>query len=126
MAHLQVAIWKQPLQRTPPPIMDPLTHGWTQREGSTSLTPNIVADDVIIAPDELIKMIKCSCSSATPCKYQHCKCHKVIITCTALYVCHGGDGCFNEKTKELVQADEGADDGMRDDEENGEHYIGDF
>ena len=29
-AHLQVAIWKQTLQRNPL-NMDPLTHGWTQR-----------------------------------------------------------------------------------------------
>ena len=56
-AHLQVAIWKQALQRNPP-NMDPLTHGWTQRVGSTSLTLTTVADDVTIAPGELLKMIK--------------------------------------------------------------------
>ena len=31
-------------------------------------------------------------------------------------MCHGGDGCFNENTKERVQADEGTDDEMSDDE----------
>ena len=96
--------------------MDPLTHGWTQREGSTSLTPATVADDVTLAPDELLKMMKCSCSSATPCKYQHCGCHKATMACTAFCVCQCGDGCFSEKTKERVQADEVTDDEMSDDE----------
>ena len=115
MAHLQVVIWKQALQRNPP-NMDPLTHGWTQREGSTSLTRTTVTDDVTIAPDELLKMIKCSCSSATPCKYHQCACNKASMSCTVLCVCQGGDGCFNEKTKERVQADGGTDDEMSDDE----------
>ena len=49
-AHLQVAIWKQALQRNPP-NMDPLTHGWTQRGGSTSITLTTIADDVTLTPD---------------------------------------------------------------------------
>ena len=114
-AHLQEAIWKQAQQRNPPNI-DPLMHGGTQREGSTSLTPTTVANDVTIASDELLKMIKCSCSSATPCKYQHCGCHKANMACAALCVCQCGDGCFNEKTKERVQADKGTDDEMSDHE----------
>ena len=93
-----------------------LTHEWIQREGSTSLTPTTVADDVTLAPDKLLTMIKCSCSSATPCKNQHCRCHKASMACTALCVYQDGDGCFNEKTKERVQADEGTDDEMSGDE----------
>ena len=38
------------------------------------------------------------------------------MACTALCVCQGGDGCFKEKTKERLQADEGTDNEMSDDE----------
>ena len=108
-AHLQVAIWKQALQRNPP-NMDPLTHGWTRRDGSTSLTPTTVADGVIIAPDDILKMIKCSCGSTTPCKSKRCGCHNANMACTSFCACQGGDGCFNEKTMERIQADDGSDD----------------
>ena len=83
--------------------MDPLTHGWTRRDGSTSLTPTTVADGVILAPDDILKMIKCSCGSTTPCKSKRCGCHNANM---ALYC----DGCFNEKTVERIQADDGSDD----------------
>jgi len=113
-AHLQVAQWKQALQRNPP-NMDPLTHGWTRREGSTSLTPTTVADDVTLAPDDILKMIKCSCDSTMPCKSKRCGCHNANMACTAFCTCQGGDGCFNEKTRERIQAEDGSDDEINDD-----------
>ena len=36
------------------------------------------------------------------------------MACTAFCVYQGSDGCFNKKTKERVQADEGTDDEMSD------------
>ena len=113
-AHLQVAIWKQALQRNPP-NMDPLTHGWTRRDGSTSLTPTTVADGVILAPYDILKMIKCSCGSTTPCKSKRCGCHNANMACTSFCACQGGDGCFNEKTMERIQPDDGSDDDDDDD-----------
>ena len=58
-AHLQVTIWKQALQCNPPNI-DPLTHGWTKSDDSISLIPITVPDHVPVAPDDILKMIKCS------------------------------------------------------------------
>ena len=57
-AHLQVRIWKQKLELNPPNV-DPLTRGWTRHDGSTSLTPTTVPDNVPLAPDDILKMIKC-------------------------------------------------------------------
>ena len=56
--HLQVGIWKQKLELNPPNV-DPLTHGSTRHDGSTSLTPTTVPDNVPLAPDDILKMIKC-------------------------------------------------------------------
>ena len=55
-------------------------------------------------------MIKCSCDSATPCKSKRCGCHNIDMTCTTFCACQGGDGCFNQKTRELIQAEDEADD----------------
>ena len=52
-AHLQVAIWKQALELHPPNV-DPLTHGWTRHDGSTSLIPTTVPDNVPLAPYDII------------------------------------------------------------------------
>ena len=35
--------------------------------------------------------------------------NKVNTTCTAFCACQGGNGCFNQKTKELIQAEYEAD-----------------
>ena len=77
-AHLQVAIWKQALELNLPNV-DPLTHEWTRHDGSKSLTPTTVPDNVPLAPDDILKMIKCSCNSATPCNSRRCGCQNANI-----------------------------------------------
>ena len=118
-AHLQVATWKQALELNPPNV-DPLTHGWTRHDGSTSLTPTTVPDNVPLAPDDILKMIKCSCDSATPCNSRRCGCQNATMTCTSFCTCQGGDGCFNPKTRELIQAEEESDDEMNDEGDDDE------
>ena len=113
-AHLQVAIWRQSLQLNPPD-MDPLAHGWTRRDGSTSLIPATVADNVTLAPDEILKMIKCSCDSDMPCKSKRCGCHNANMACTAFCACQGGDGCFSQNTREHIQAEDADEDDRNDD-----------
>ena len=103
-AHLQVAIWREAMAPNPPD-MDPLAHGWTQLRGSTSLTPRGVADNVAIVPDDILRLIKCSCDSDMPCKSKRCGCHNASMACTEFCACGGGDGCFNQKTRECRQED---------------------
>lgn len=117
-AHLQVAIWKNAIDHNPP-NMDPLMYGWTRCVGSTSLTPITVSDNVPIAPDDILKMIKCSCDSATPCKSKRCGCNNANMACTMFCTCQGGDGCFNQRTRERLQAEDESDD-ERNDEDNDE------
>ena len=118
-AHLQVAIWKQALELNPPNV-DPLTHGWTRHDGSTSLTATTVPDNVPLAPDDILKMIKCSCDSATPCNSRRCGCQNANMACTSFCTCQGGDGCFNPKTRERIQSEEESDDEMNDEGDDDE------
>ena len=118
-SHLQVAIGKQALELNPPNV-DPLTHGWTRHDGSTSLTPTTVPDNVPLAPDAILKMIKCSCDSATPCNSRRCGCHNANMACTSFCTCQGGNGCFYPKTRELIQAEDESDDEMNDEGDDDE------
>ena len=57
-AHIQVAAWRNFLEPNPP-ALDPAAHGWYVEDGSSAavkLPPNIA-----VAPDVLMKVIKCSC-----------------------------------------------------------------
>ena len=40
------------------------------------------------------------------------------MACTSFCACQGGDGCFNKKTMERIQADDGSDDDDDDDDAN--------
>ena len=79
-AHLQVTIWRHALKPNPP-HMDPLSFGWVKDEGSTSLVPRTVAENVALAPDAILNMIKCSCDSDIPCKTKRCGCYNANMPC---------------------------------------------
>lgn len=103
-AHLQVAIWRQALQSDRPDL-DPLQHGWERQTGSPALTPTTFPENVAAAPPELLQLIKCSCDSDMPCRTKRCGCYNAGMACTMFCNCDGGQGCFNEKTRECLQAE---------------------
>lgn len=119
-AHLQVAVWKNAIDRHPP-NMDPLVHGWKRCDGLPSMAPTTVPDNVPVAPDDILKMIKCSCESATACKSKRCGCNNANMACTSFCTCQGGDGCFNQKTRERILAEDDSDD-ERNEETDEETY----
>ena len=86
------------------------------------LAPTTVPDNGPLAPDEILKVIKCSCDSATPCKSKRCACQNDNMICTSFCACEGGDGCFNKKTRELIQAEDETDHEDNDDSDD-ETYI---
>ena len=72
-AHLQVAVWGNAWQPEPPAI-DPTAFGWSLEEASKTLIPTTLPSDTPLAQDDLLKPVRCSCSSETPCKTQRCGC----------------------------------------------------
>ena len=83
--------------QTHPPLLGPTDHGWSHTEGSTRITPTIVPLATPLAPDDLLKVIKCGCYSNTPCPTKRCGCKSHAIPCTLFCVCKGGDACRNQK-----------------------------
>ncbi|KAG1664960.1 Dual specificity protein phosphatase 16 [Nymphon striatum] len=62
-AHLQVSIWLHALDQDPPSL-EPNEHGWSQEEGSNVNNLITVPADILLAPPELLKLIKCSCKNS--------------------------------------------------------------
>ena len=104
-AHLQVEVWGNPWQPEPSAI-DPTAFGWSLEEASKTLIPTTLPSDTPLAPDDLLKPVRCSCSSETPYKTQRCGCSSASLACSVFCACQGGQGCFNERTRQALQTDD--------------------
>ena len=98
-AHFQTCVWKHAIDPNPP-ALDPLEHGWKACEEEKSLMPVMVPAGVKIALPELLKMIKCSCESQSPCSTMRCGCKSSGISCTVFCACRGYIICCNDQTKQ--------------------------
>ena len=87
-AHLQVATWLHALHMHPPPLK-PTDYGWTKEEFSDALTPTTVESDIALVPQEILKLIRCSCKSQIPCNTARCSCKKSNMPCTVFCSCKG-------------------------------------
>ena len=86
--HLQVAVWGNAWQPEPPAI-DPTAFGWSLEEASKTLIPTTLPSGTPLAPDDLLKPVRCSCSSETPCKTQRCGCSSASLACSVFGACQG-------------------------------------
>ena len=92
-AHFQVAQWNSTLSGTPPPIRAS-DYGWEADEINRSLIPRNIREGVPYAPDYILKLIRCGCSSKETCK-GNCGCSKNQLACTIFCACGGDGSCFN-------------------------------
>ena len=104
-AYLHTAVGRNALQPDPPAI-DSTAFGWSLEERSKTLIPTTLPSDTPLAPDYLLKLVRCSCSSETPCKTHICGCISARLACSVFCVCQGGQGCFNERTTQARQTDD--------------------
>lgn len=93
--HLAVATWRDCLKRDPPSLA-PTEHGWYHPDGSTMLFPTIVPQNTPLAPADLLKLIKCGCSSDKSCSSKRCSCKANGLGCTIFCHCKGEDECYNK------------------------------
>lgn len=95
--HLQIVIW----QTLDTAMLEPKDWGW--KENRTTLSP-ILTDD-IVAPEKLLKYIRCKCklSSKKPCGGNTCSCRKNGLSCVAACGDCRGENCLNtNKVYELA------------------------
>ena len=108
-AHFQVAVWRHSLEADPPSL-EPTNNGWCKEEGSQLLCPTTVQNDVPLAPEGLLKLIKCSCSRDRPCKTQKCGCCSSGMACSLFCSCQGGQQCWNPLSMQGNEEDQEEED----------------
>ena len=99
-AHYQAAIWRASLEPNPPEL-DPVLYGWSRDQTSNMLVPEPLPPDVSPAPLDVLKMIRCGCSSTRPCSTMRCSCSAARLSCSMFCGCHGMEECQNEQTKSI-------------------------
>ena len=96
--HLQTCTWKHAVD-TDPPDLDPVDYGWTKDETTKTLVPVMLPKNMQLAPEDVLKLIKCSCESQSPCGSLRCTCNKARLSCTIFCACQGMALCCNEQTR---------------------------
>ncbi|KAG0723714.1 hypothetical protein GWK47_042085 [Chionoecetes opilio] len=91
-AHHQASIWRA-VKDADPPELDVEKYGWKKDETNRSLVPTTVPDTVSLAPDAVLRLIRCGCESDTPCRSSRCGCRSADLSCTMFCACHDGICC---------------------------------
>ncbi len=87
-AHYQCSIWKNVKVGS----LNPLNveqWGWTKDIANKCLDPVFIEPTTPIAPDSLLNLTFCGCSSAEPCSTKKCGCNKAGVLCGSLCKCKG-------------------------------------
>lgn len=93
-AHFQAAIWRSALQPDPP-ALSPLQYGWMKSPTANMLEPIPLPSSVSVAPDYVLKMIKCGCDS---CSTARCSCRTAHVSCSEFCDCYRSGDCTNPQT----------------------------
>ena len=98
-AHLHTFIWKNALQLDPQSL-EPTDYGWTT-EASYEVT--VANNNAPLPPSDILKMIRCTCSSETPCKSSRCGCNRAKLACTMFCSCEASNACHNDQTVTTIE-----------------------
>ena len=79
--------------------MDPCKYGWYKDEETRCLLPVMFPTGVKQAPDIVLKLICCTCSSDSPCLSARCSCNKAQMSCSEFcQCCKESHSCCNKWT----------------------------
>ena len=92
-AHHQALVW-QSLEAQNPPELDSTEYGWVKDDQNKPLQPVTLPDEVELAPEMVLRLIKCGCHSTTPCSSRACSCNSANMKCTIFCACYN-QGCCN-------------------------------
>ena len=92
-AHQQASMWRSAKDEDPP-VLDVEKYGWKKDKVNRLLVPTSIPEAVNLAPDSVLKLIRCGCKSGTPCNSSRCGCRSANLSCTVFCACHDG-GCGN-------------------------------
>ena len=122
-AHFQCFIWRN-LKMETAVTLEPENYGWTKDTANKSLEILCLDPITPIAPDVLMKITFCGCSSAEPCKTQNCGCRKNTIKCSALCKCTGT--CCNGNRESSIDALSSIDGFLHEEDSEGDEQPEDY
>lgn len=91
-----------------PPVLDPCDYGWEKRENGESITPTMLPRGVDVAPEQVLKMTRCNCSSSQ-CKSRKCACVKADVKCSEFCGCKNCENTTDLHSNEDSDDDEDSD-----------------
>lgn len=106
--HYQVAQWYAALE-VDPPTLNPVDYGWEADHANKALSPRTVVGDVPLAPDTVLKLIRCGCESERACKGNNCGCTGRQVACSIFCTCGMGLECNNPFKKVSDDDEDDAD-----------------
>jgi len=98
-APYQAALWRH-AEDPSPPALDASKYGWERDTDNKSLTAVTIPSNLSIAPEFILKLLKCSYKSNKPCSSARCTCYAAGLSCTVFRSCHNAQ-CLNPKSKQL-------------------------
>ncbi|KAG0729109.1 hypothetical protein GWK47_031017 [Chionoecetes opilio] len=94
-AHLQMATWRAALSGDPP-AMDPVHFDWEIDHVNKCLIPRNMCQGTAYAPENVLKLVRCSCDSEKACRGGKCGCMSRQLPCTVFCACGAASGvCHN-------------------------------
>ncbi|KAG0693693.1 hypothetical protein GWK47_027412 [Chionoecetes opilio] len=130
-AHHQVAHWYSALSGDPPTLAA-VEHGWEADDTNNCLSPRNMEDGVSYAPEHILKLVRCGCTSERACRGEKCGCMGRQLPCTMFCTCGGGTACSNpfnitESATDHAaipdDSDEANDRAMDVDDEDDEYFL---
>ena len=85
-AHLQVATELDAVDLDLP-TLQPTDYGFTKEENFSILTLTTVSREIVMVPDELLKLIRCSRRSWYRFNSNRCSCKNATLSCTVFCAC---------------------------------------
>ena len=96
-AILQIRQWYATMEPNPPDVN---LYGRLKDTVNRILVAVSLPEGVSPAPDEILNMLKCGCSSTSPCSTKRCSCSSAQVSCSILCKCRGDpDLCHNKETR---------------------------
>ena len=86
--HLQAMVWYA-TRETDFLALEPTLYGSRRDELCNVLAPSGLPDSITAAPDEILNMVKCGCSTSIPCKTKWCLCALARVACSLMCSCCG-------------------------------------
>ena len=107
-AHIQTAHLFAALDIDPPDL-DPKQFDYEADHINKRLIPRPLAQNVEVAPENLMKLVRCGCCSGQSCKTGNCGCKRHQMACTLFCECGGRMGCNNPFQKPTSTHEEESD-----------------